>query len=227
MLRALPAFVRKMSSSGSGLAGRLIWIDCEMTGLDYEKQTLVEIATIVTDKDLNIVAEGPDIVIYQPENVLAKMEEWSKQMFTKNGLLKKIQESTVTLPEAEEKVLRFLEKETEKGECPLAGNSVSADRCFIKKYMPRLAEHLHYRTVDVSTVKELARRWYPDEFSMAPQKKCTHRALDDIRESIQELQYYRSNKGGAGCTNPYHCTVAIMTTEYNEFIKAQDLCFVQ
>ncbi|CAJ0606365.1 unnamed protein product [Cylicocyclus nassatus] len=192
MLKALPSLVRKMSNSVGEKAGRMIWIDCEMTGLDFEKQTLVEIATIVTDKDLKIIAEGPDVVIHQPEKVLDTMEEWSRDTFTKNGLLKRIRESTVSLSEAEEIVLKFLEKETEKGECPLAGNSVSVDRCFINKYMPRLGEHLHYRTIDVSTVKELARRWYPDKFSKAPRKKCTHRALDDIRESIEELQYYRS-----------------------------------
>ncbi|KIH54724.1 exonuclease [Ancylostoma duodenale] len=196
-------------SKSTGGEGRLIWIDCEMTGLDVEKQTLVEIATIVTDKDLNVVAEGPDIVIHQPENVLDVsrkarycdtsaenvldvMEEWPRQTFIKNGLLKKIRESRITLERAEEMVLEFLEKETAKGECPLAGNSVSMDRCFINRYMPRLGKHLHYRTVDVSTVKELAKRWYPDEFVKAPSKKNTHRALDDIRESIQELQYYRS-----------------------------------
>ncbi|KAL6734602.1 hypothetical protein Aduo_005128 [Ancylostoma duodenale] len=179
-------------SKSTGGEGRLIWIDCEMTGLDVEKQTLVEIATIVTDKDLNVVAEGPDIVIHQPEEVLDLMEEWPRQTFIKNGLLKKIRESRITLERAEGMVLEFLEKETVKGECPLAGNSVSMDRCFINKYMPRLGKHLHYRTVDVSTVKELAKRWYPDEFVKAPPKKNTHRALDDIRESIQELQYYRS-----------------------------------
>ncbi|KHJ98682.1 exonuclease [Oesophagostomum dentatum] len=141
MLRLASVVVRRMSKSTGG-QGRLIWIDCEMTGLNYEKQTLVEIAAIVTDKDL--------------------------------------------------KVLQFLEKETAKGECPLAGNSVGMDRCFLNKYMPRLSRHLHYRTVDVSTVKELTRRWFPDEFAGAPQKKCTHRALDDIRESIEELRYYRS-----------------------------------
>ncbi|KAK5980697.1 Exonuclease rnase t and dna polymerase iii [Trichostrongylus colubriformis] len=171
---------------------RLVWIDCEMTGLNHEKQTLVEIATIVTDQDLNVVAEGPDIVINQPESVLRNMEAWPRETFTKNGLLEKIRNSTVSLREAEDMVLEFLCKETEKGKSPLAGNSVHMDRRFISKYMPRLDSHLHYRIVDVSTVKELAARWYPEEFAKAPPKKCTHRALDDIRESIEELRYYRS-----------------------------------
>uniref|UniRef100_A0A7I4Y5G7 Exonuclease domain-containing protein n=1 Tax=Haemonchus contortus TaxID=6289 RepID=A0A7I4Y5G7_HAECO len=137
---------------------RLVWIDCEMTGLNHEKQTLVEIATIVTDGDLNVVAEGPDIVINQPETVLRNMEEWPRETFSKNGLLQKIRESTVSLREAEDMVLEFLKKNTVKGKCPLAGNSVHMDRRFISKYMPRLDEHLHYRIVDVSTVKEMVPR---------------------------------------------------------------------
>ncbi|WKX96973.1 hypothetical protein Q1695_012991 [Nippostrongylus brasiliensis] len=164
----------------------------ENVTIDHEKQTLVEIAAIVTDQDLNIVAEGPDIVINQPEAVLDNMEDWSKQTFRKNGLLEKIRASNISLQNAEDMVLAFLEKETPKGACPLAGNTVHMDRRFISKYMPRIDQHLHYRIVDVSTVKELAARWYPNDYAKAPRKKFTHRALDDIRESIEELRYYRS-----------------------------------
>ncbi|VDO33946.1 unnamed protein product [Haemonchus placei] len=185
----LSTVIRRMCTAGEQ---RLVWIDCEMTGLNHEKQTLVEIATIVTDGDLNVVAEGPDIVINQPEAVLRNMEDWPRETFSKNGLLQKIRESTVSLREAEDMVLEFLKRNTVKGRCPLAGNSVHMDRRFISKYMPRLDKHLHYRIVDVSTVKELASRWFPEEYAKAPIKKGTHRALDDIRESIEELRFYRS-----------------------------------
>ncbi|XGW10633.1 hypothetical protein V3C99_012270 [Haemonchus contortus] len=185
----LSAVMRRVLTAGEQ---RLVWIDCEMTGLNHEKQTLVEIATIVTDGDLNVVAEGPDIIINQPETVLRNMEDWPRETFSKNGLLQKIRDSTVSLREAEDMVLEFLKKNTVKGKCPLAGNSVHMDRRFISKYMPRLDKHLHYRIVDVSTVKELASRWFPEEYAKAPIKKGTHRALDDIRESIEELRFYRS-----------------------------------
>ncbi|CAJ0586723.1 unnamed protein product, partial [Mesorhabditis spiculigera] len=172
---------------------RFVWIDCEMTGLEPETQTLVEIATIVTDQELNIIAEGPDIVIHQPEDVLEKMSDWCKLTFSQNGLTEKIRNSQISLQEAENQTMTFLEKHTAKGKSPLAGNTVYMDRLFLRKYMPRLNEHLHYRIVDVSSVKELTRRWYPQEYRDAPEKKGTHRALDDIRESIEELKFYRSN----------------------------------
>lgn len=183
----------QMMSSKAGCSGRLIWIDCEMTGLDVSRHTLVEIACIVTDGDLETVAEGPDLVISHPPNVLERMSPWCKSTFTKNGLLEKIQSSNISMESAESQVLSFLEKHTNKGECPLAGNSVSADRRFIEKCMPKLAKHFHYRTVDVSSFKEMARRWYPEVFAQLPEKKSTHRALDDIRESIEELKWYRKN----------------------------------
>lgn len=186
------SILRRMSQM-AGRVGRLVWIDCEMTGLDHEKQTLVEIAVILTDDDLNIVAEGPDIVIKQPEEVLNNMEDWPRKTFEENGLLSRIRESKIDMKKAEDMILDFLESETVKQACPLAGNSVHLDRKFISKYMPRLDKHLHYRIVDVSTIKELAARWYPKEFKKAPPKKKTHRALDDIRESIEELRYYRSS----------------------------------
>lgn len=182
-----------LSMSKAGCSGRLIWIDCEMTGLDIRKHTLVEIACIVTDGNLEIVAEGPDLVISQPQNVLKRMSSWCVSTFSKNGLLEKIQSSNISMEDAENQVLSFVEQHTNKGECPLAGNSVNFDRRFIEQYMPKLAKHFHYRTVDVSSVKEIARRWYPEAFARLPEKKSAHRALDDIRESIDELKWYRRN----------------------------------
>ncbi|CAI4226425.1 unnamed protein product [Auanema sp. JU1783] len=171
----------------------LIWIDCEMTGLNYEKQTLVEIAAIVTDADLNVISEGPNIVIHQDDKTLDAMDDWCKKTFAENGLLERIKSSTVSMQEAENQVLSFVEEHTKRGQCPLAGNSIYMDKLFIQKYMPRLANHFHYRLVDVSTIKELSRRWYPHELKSAPAKAMTHRALDDIRESINELKYYRTS----------------------------------
>ncbi|VDM53662.1 unnamed protein product [Angiostrongylus costaricensis] len=173
-----------------GTTNRLLWIDCEMTGLDHERQTLVEIAVILTDEDLNVVAEGPNIVINQPEKVLNNMEGWPRRTFTKNGLLNRIPPLLHYFPV---QILDFLRRESVNKTCPLAGNSVHFDRRFIMKYMPLLEKQLNYRIVDVSTIEELAARWYPNELKRAPFKKGTHRALDDIRESIEELRYYRSS----------------------------------
>jgi len=182
---------RRMSTSHND---RMIWIDCEMTGLDVEKCTLVEIACIVSEgnSQLDIVAEGPDIVIHQPDIVLDNMTDWCRNTFTKNHLLTAIRQSDISLADAEHQMLAFVQKYTNAGECPLAGNTVSMDRQFIERYMPRLAAHFHYRTIDVSSVKELCRRWYPTIYADAPKKALTHRALDDIRESISELRYYQS-----------------------------------
>jgi len=171
---------------------RLIWIDCEMTGLDVERQTLVEIACIVTEADLSTVAEGLDLVIHQPPAVMDKMDAWCKETFSKNGLWNAIEKSDISMEQAERTVLDFVSRHTDPGVCALAGNTVSMDRRFVEKYMPRLGAHLHYRTVDVSSIKELCRRWYPSDFSRAPKKRLAHRALDDIRDSIIELQYYRA-----------------------------------
>ncbi|CAB3398144.1 unnamed protein product [Caenorhabditis bovis] len=170
---------------------RIIWIDCEMTGLDFMKQTLCEIAIIVTDSDLKTVAMGPDIVIHQPKEVLDKMEEWPRKTFLENGLMSKIVNSSISLEQAEEKVLEFLKLHTLPGKCPIAGNSIHMDRCFIRKYMPKLDEYAHYRCIDVSSIKGLVQRWYPDYQHIS--KKNTHRALDDILESIAELKNYREN----------------------------------
>jgi len=172
----------------------MVWVDCEMTGLDCNKDHLLEIAVIVTDGDLNILAEGPNLVIHQSEEILNSMNEWCVQQFSgEDGLTEKVRKSKISLEDAENQVVEFVQKWTPKGKCPLAGNSVGADKTFLVKYMPKFMDHLHYRIVDVATVKELTRRWYPEEFCQTPQKKLAHRALDDILEAIEELKYYRQS----------------------------------
>ncbi len=170
----------------------LVWMDLEMTGLDPERHTIVEIATLVTDDSLNIVAEGPDLVIHADETQLAAMEPVVREMHTRSGLLAAIQASEVSLEDAARGSLDFIKAHvSEARKVPLCGNSIGTDRRFLAAYMPEIEDWLHYRSVDVSTVKELCRRWYPEALSGAPSKKTTHRALDDIRESVQELAYYR------------------------------------
>ena len=172
----------------------LVWMDLEMTGLDPARHTIVEIATLVTDDDLEIVAEGPDLVVHQPAEALAAMEPVVVEMHTKSGLLREIEASTLSLAEAGEQTLAFIKQHVpEPRSVPLAGNSIGTDRRFLAVHLPAVEEYLHYRSVDVSTVKELARRWYPDAFAAAPEKASGHRALDDIRESVAELRYYRSS----------------------------------
>jgi oligoribonuclease len=170
----------------------LVWIDLEMTGLDPERCAIVEIATIVTDAELSIVAEGPNIVIHQLPEVLATMDDFVVQMHQRSGLLDRIAASEVDVAAAEEATLAFVAEHCAPRTSPLCGNSIWKDRQFIERYMKRLDAHLHYRCVDVSTIKELGRRWYPDRFA-PPAKNETHRALDDIRESIAELRWYRAN----------------------------------
>jgi oligoribonuclease len=167
-------------------------MDLEMTGLDPERDTIVEIATIVTDDDLGVVAEGPDLVIHHHEGVLARMGATVREMHAASGLLDQIRASSVDLEEAGRQTLAFIRTHApEPRTVPLCGNSIGTDRRFLARYLPEIEEHLHYRSVDVSSVKELARRWYPEVLDGAPEKAGTHRALDDIRESIAELQYYR------------------------------------
>jgi oligoribonuclease len=171
----------------------LIWIDCEMTGLSLEKDVLVEIAVLVTDSELNVIGEGIDLVIKASPDQLAGMNEFVTQMHTTSGLITEIPNG-ITVEAAEDAILAYLESAgTVTGKSPLAGNSVSVDRNFIARDMPRLTEYLHYRTVDVSSIKELARRWYPKIYFAAPAKTGNHRALGDIQDSIEELKYYRGN----------------------------------
>ena len=171
----------------------LIWIDCEMTGLSLEKDVLVEIAVLVTDSELNVIGEGIDLVIKATPEQLAGMNEFVTQMHTTSGLITEIPEG-ISITAAEDAILAYLESAgTLPGKSPLAGNSVSVDRNFIARDMSRLNEYLHYRTIDVSSIKELARRWYPKIYFAAPAKTGNHRALGDIQDSIEELKYYRSN----------------------------------
>ena len=169
----------------------LIWIDCEMTGLSLEKDVLVEIAVLVTDSELNVIGEGVDVVIKATPEQLAGMNEFVTTMHTTSGLITEIPKG-ISVKEAEDRVLAYLENaSTQPGKSPLAGNSVGVDRTFIARDMPRLNEYLHYRTVDVSSIKELTRRWFPKAYFNAPAKTGNHRALGDIQDSIAELAYYR------------------------------------
>ncbi len=170
----------------------LAWMDLEMTGLDHTSDVIVEIATIVTDDDLNLIAEGPDLVVHQPPEVLARMGDVVREMHTRSGLLPAIEASTITLREAGDATLAFLREHIgEPRSVPLCGNSIGTDRRFLAAYLPEIEEFLHYRSVDVSSVKELIKRWNPAILADAPAKHETHRALDDIRESIDELRFYR------------------------------------
>ena len=170
----------------------LVWMDLEMTGLDPARNTIVEIATLVTDDDLNVVAEGPDLVVHQPAEALQLMEPIVRDMHTRSGLLPAIEASTLTLAEAGAQTLAFIKEHVpEARTVPLAGNSIGTDRRFLAVHLPEIEDWLHYRCIDVSTIKELARRWYPDTVASAPHKSGGHRALDDIRESLEELRHYR------------------------------------
>ena len=179
--------------SGVRTIGRMLaWMDLEMTGLDPGRHTIVEIATLITDDDLEIVAEGPDLVVHATAEDLANMDDFVRKMHTRSGLLEAITASTISLADAGEATLAFLKQHiSEPRTVPLCGNSIGTDRRFLAAYLPEIEEFLHYRSVDVSTVKELARRWNPSIFRGAPDKNTTHRALDDIRESIDELRHYR------------------------------------
>lgn len=170
---------------------RLVWIDMEMSGLDPARERILEIATIITDGQLEIIAEGPELVVQQPDDVLAGMDAWNTEHHGASGLTERVRTSTITEQEAERRTLEFLVQHVPERAAPLAGSSVHQDRLFLSRYMPAIDRYLHYRIVDVSTVKELVRRWSPNAFDARPRKKSTHRALDDIRESIEELRYYR------------------------------------
>ncbi|UEA59463.1 oligoribonuclease [Gordonia otitidis] len=172
---------------------KLVWIDCEMTGLDLEKDKLIEIAALVTDSDLNILGDGVDVVIHADDADLDSMPDVVTKMHADSGLTEEVRQSTLTVPEAEAMVLEYIRKHvTTPGAVPLAGNSIATDRGFIARDMPELDAYLHYRMVDVSSIKELCRRWYPRIYFNQPEKGLAHRALADIRESIRELRYYRA-----------------------------------
>ncbi|MBX3247682.1 MAG: oligoribonuclease [Myxococcales bacterium] len=173
------------------VGGNLVWIDMEMSGLDAERERILEIAVLVTDGELEVIAEGPSLVVHQSDEVLAGMDEWNTKHHGDSGLTERVRASTVTETEAEAQVLAFLSEHCAPKSAPLAGNSVHQDRRFLRRYMPKLDDFLHYRIVDVSTIKELGSRWYPREYDGRPNKRAQHRAMDDIRESLEELRYYR------------------------------------
>lgn len=170
----------------------MVWIDMEMTGLDPRKERVIEIATIVTDGELNILAEGPDLVVHQSDTLLSRMDRWNRRQHRKTGLTEAVRRSRVRTPEAERQTLEFLKAWCFPGLAPLCGNSVHHDRKFIARYMPQLDAFLHYRHVDVSTVRTCIERWYPKR-RKRPKKGELHRALSDIRESIEELRFYRKH----------------------------------
>ncbi len=169
----------------------LAWMDLEMTGLDPKKHVIVEIATLITDDELEIVAEGPELIIHATDEQLALMDDVVVDMHTKSGLLDQIKASTVTLEDAGAQTLAFLTEHLAPRTTPLCGNSIGMDRRFLDAYLPDIENFLHYRSIDVSTIKELSKRWYPDSLNAGPRKAASHRALDDIRESITELRHYR------------------------------------
>ncbi|WP_337062532.1 oligoribonuclease [Kineococcus sp. G2] len=176
---------------GDRVQDRIVWIDCEMTGLDLTRDALVEVAVLVTDADLNVLGDGVDVVVKPPSEALQDMDPVVVDMHTSSGLLAELPAGR-TLAEAEEIVLEYVRRWVpEPRKAPLAGSSVHTDRAFLARDMPQLTEHLHYRLIDVSSVKELARRWFPRVYFHTPRKHGGHRALADIRESIQELKYYR------------------------------------
>jgi len=171
---------------------RLIWLDMEMTGLDPDKERIIEVAVVVTEPDLSVVAEGPVLVIHQADALLDAMDAWNKSMHGRSGLIDKVKAATLTETQAEERLLAFLAEHVPAGKSPLCGNSIGQDRRFMERYMKRLEAFFHYRNLDVSTLKELARRWRPDVYK-GFEKKSRHEALADIYESIDELKYYREH----------------------------------
>jgi oligoribonuclease len=173
---------------------RLVWIDLEMTGLDVERHRIVEIAVVVTDAQLELLDDGLDLIVHQPPDVLAAMDDFVRKMHTKSGLLAEIERSTVTLAAAGVQALEYIAGHVpEPGTAPMCGNSIGVDRRFLHRYLPELDNYLHYRSIDVSSLKELCRRWYPEVYGKRPGKQEAHRALADIRESVAELRYYREH----------------------------------
>ena len=182
-----------MPTNGDQSRDRLVWLDLEMTGLDVERHVIVEIAALVTDDDLEPVDDGIDLIVHQPPSALAEMDDFVRAMHTKSGLLPEIEASTLSLAEAGAQVLDYVRAHVDEGSSPLCGNSIGVDRRFLDRQLPELDKFLHYRSIDVSSFKELCRRWYPVVYKGRPNKTETHRALADVQESIAELQYYRQH----------------------------------
>ncbi|WP_242103893.1 oligoribonuclease [Lysobacter sp. M2-1] len=179
-------------TTANGKEGRLIWIDLEMTGLDTDRDSILEIATVVTDSQLNVLAEGPEFAIAQPLAMLEGMDDWNRKQHGKSGLWRRVLEEGVPMAEAEAATLRFLAQWVPANTSPMCGNSICQDRRFLHRLMPRLEKHFHYRNLDVSTLKELARRWAPQVLA-GVSKESAHTALSDVRDSIAELRHYRKH----------------------------------
>lgn len=180
----------------------LVWMDLEMTGLDPDLEVIIEIASLVTDHDLNILAEGPCLAIHQSDEILTRMDDWNQKHHNASGLVERVRKSKITIDEAAQQTLDFIKQYCPENIAPLCGNSITQDRKFLGKYMPELHKYLHYRSVDVTSVKELVRRWYPDGPKL-PRKSESHMAMTDVRESLAELIFYRKHYFFSnGLTNP-------------------------
>ena len=177
---------------------RLIWIDLEMTGLDPDRDTILEIATVITDAQLNVLAEGPELAVAQPLPVLEAMDEWNRTHHSRSGLWRRVLEEGVPIAAAESRTLEFLAQWVPANSSPMCGNSICQDRCFLHRLMPRLEKYFHYRNLDVSTLKELARRWAPQVLE-GVRKQASHTALSDVRDSIEELRHYRRHMAALAC----------------------------
>jgi oligoribonuclease len=184
--------VNAVAAAPGSVDDRLVWVDLEMTGLDLERNRIVELAVLVTDARLEELADGLDLVVHQPAEVLSEMDDFVRKMHTKSGLLPEIERSSLTLEAAGKQAIEYIKQFVpEPGTTPMCGNSIGVDRRFLDRYLPELDRYLHYRSIDVSSLKELCRRWYPEAYKKRPSKTETHRALDDIKESVAELRYYR------------------------------------
>uniref|UniRef100_A0A6M2DCW0 Probable oligoribonuclease n=1 Tax=Xenopsylla cheopis TaxID=163159 RepID=A0A6M2DCW0_XENCH len=186
------ALNKNMAKAKFSTQKRIVWMDLEMTGLDVDKDKILEIACVVTESDLKIVDTCSTLVIHQPDEVLSNMNEWCMVNHARTGLIDDCKKSTLTLDQAQNILIDFLKKNVPQKECPLAGNSIYMDRLFLMKHMPVVNEYLHYRIIDVSSIKELCKRWNNNFFKKAPKKELLHRAQEDILESIKELQYYKT-----------------------------------
>ena len=207
-------------------AGHLVWIDCEMTGLDLTRDKLIEVAVLVTDSDLNVLDPGLDLVISADDDALEGMVEVVTEMHAKSGLTEAVRASTLTVAEAEQQLLAYVKRFVpERRTAPLCGNSIGTDRGFLARDMPELDDHLHYRMIDVSSIKELARRWFPRVYFAQPQKGLAHRALADIIESVRELAYYRQTlfvDVPGPSTSQAQATAAQVTASFAELFAAED-----